>query len=516
MACKDRNGHVFRRVGAAACAVGLAFTAAACPSGESETGDLLVPGQIDEAVTEGGPNPASKVVQVTNRGNCPLSLTASTATSDGKPWLSVTPAATTIDPGASAPLTVALEVVTTALLPGNYVGDVRLTGTCTTNGQPARGSPKGIAVNLHVATAVAAISVDNPNVRVDVGNVADQWMTMADNTVHANSARTRHTAVWTGREMWVFGGLKTGDVPGGVGGKYDPLADQWSPMKTVDSPGQRYLHTAVWTGTEMIIWGGRTAFAAGSEVNTGARLGAAWTATTTTSAPTARAEHTAVWTGTEMIVFGGEDPAGTPLATGARYNPTTETWAALPTTNAPSARTRHSAVWTGREMLVWGGDDDAGPIGSGARYSPATNTWITMHNAGPAFSLMLSAWTGSQWILFGGRSSLTTTLGTLSGAAYSPTDDAWVDLADNRNRRSDDSAAAWTGREFILWGYGGGNSLARLDPAGNAWVTGTATGYPVNNLGASAVWTGSWLIVYGGEDSAAAPGVYLNSGAIYR
>src|SRR5438067_7410575 len=79
-----------------------------------------------------------------------------------------------------------------------------------------------------------------------------------------------------------------------------------------------------------------------------------WTPTSLTNAPAARSAHTAVWTGSEMIVWGGSN--GTPLNTGGRYNPSTDTW--TPTSigvNTPVGRYSHTAVWTGSEMIVWGG-----------------------------------------------------------------------------------------------------------------------------------------------------------------
>jgi hypothetical protein len=53
------------------------------------------------------------------------------------------------------------------------------------------------------------------------------------------------------------------------GGRYDPGTDSWTATSITNTPEARYLHTAVWTGNEMIIWGG---IAEGSSnVNTGGR-----------------------------------------------------------------------------------------------------------------------------------------------------------------------------------------------------------------------------------------------------
>lgn len=79
--------------------------------------------------------------------------------------------------------------------------------------------------------------------------------------------RNRHTAVWTGTEMIVWGGEGSGYVYLNTGGRYDPTTDSWTPTSTTNAPAGRYRHTAVWTGTEMIVWGGYN----GSYLNTGGR-----------------------------------------------------------------------------------------------------------------------------------------------------------------------------------------------------------------------------------------------------
>ena len=41
-----------------------------------------------------------------------------------------------------------------------------------------------------------------------------------------------------------------------TGGRYDPGADSWIATSTINAPSARSYHTAVWTGSEMIVWGG--------------------------------------------------------------------------------------------------------------------------------------------------------------------------------------------------------------------------------------------------------------------
>src|SRR5262245_65820413 len=80
-----------------------------------------------------------------------------------------------------------------------------------------------------------------------------------------------------------------------TGGRYNPSTDSWTATSITNAPSARTDHTAVWTGREMIVWGGYY-----PGVNTGGRYNPStdsWTATSLTNAPSARARHTAIWTG---------------------------------------------------------------------------------------------------------------------------------------------------------------------------------------------------------------------------
>ena len=159
-------------------------------------------------------------------------------------------------------------------------------------------------------------------------------------------------------------------------------ADTWTATSTTGVPGGRAYHTAVWTGSEMIVWGGVGAGTLAFRdytiyVDTGGRYNPStdsWTATSTTGAPDPRAYHTAVWTGSEMIVWGGysDDSASggsnsTLFNTGGRYNPSTDSWTATSTTGAPAGRYANTAVWTGSEMIVWGGTNGSSLFNTGGR-----------------------------------------------------------------------------------------------------------------------------------------------------
>ena len=105
----------------------------------------------------------------------------------------------------------------------------------------------------------------------------------------------------------------------------------------------------------MIVWGGDDEGFSLSPVNTGGRYNPGtdtWMTTANANAPDARTLHTAVWTGNEMIVWGGEDGTQFALNTGGRYDPGSNTWTATSTINSPDGRYVHTAIWTGSEMIV--------------------------------------------------------------------------------------------------------------------------------------------------------------------
>ncbi len=324
--------------------------------------------------------------------------------------------------------------------------------------------------------------------------------------VGAPSARSRHTAVWSGSEMLVWGG----ESAGGPGGRYDPEADSWKPISATNAPSERSAHTAVWADGIMIVWGGDSNAFPLAFLDTGGRYDPVtdtWVATATATAPEARADHTAVWTGSRMIVWGGvarEGDSFPRLNTGALYDPVTNIWSQTPTTNAPSPRDGHTAVWTGGKMIVWG--DTAGSStslpGTGGSYDPVANSWTATSTAGAPSgrSAHAAVWTGSQMIVWGGA-----TFSGVSnlGGRYDPLADAWTPTARGTAPPArQDHTAVWTGSLMIVWGGsdyvrpmdGGG----RYDPAIHDWSPTSSVGAPPARSSHTAVWTGGRMIVWGG------------------
>jgi N-acetylneuraminic acid mutarotase len=198
----------------------------------------------------------------------------------------------------------------------------------------------------------------------------DSWTPTS--TINVAYARWGHTAVWAGSEMIVWGG--TDEIVNHTylhtGGRYNPANDSWMPTSLMNVPLGRIAHTAVWTGSEMIVWGGVDETF--NLTNTGGRYNPStdgWTATSLADAPSARYSHTAVWTGSQMIVWSGFMESCDVPNGGARYEPITDSWTPTNTANPPVAREYHTAVWTGSQMIVWGGEDyNLNALNTGGRY----------------------------------------------------------------------------------------------------------------------------------------------------
>jgi N-acetylneuraminic acid mutarotase len=325
-------------------------------------------------------------------------------------------------------------------------------------------------------------------------------------TINAPVGRYFHTAVWTGSEMIIWGGVQayyTVDT----GGRYNPATDSWTATSIANAPSPRGLHTAVWTGTEMVVWGGGSVLL-GGYLDTGGRYNPitdSWAPTTRANVPLARLYHTAVWTGDEMIVWGGRN--GNQLNTGGRYNPTTGTWTAVSTTNAPSARETHTAVWTSSEMIIWGGylfDGISHFLNTGGRYDPTTDTWITTTptSAPTGRRYHTAIWVGNEMVVWGGQDSNLAQLNT--GGRYSPISGTWIATSTiNAPSARDSHTAVWTGSEMIVWGghgyTGDVNTGARYNPGGDSWTASNIANAPSARAGHTAVWTGSEMIVWGGS-----------------
>jgi N-acetylneuraminic acid mutarotase len=156
-----------------------------------------------------------------------------------------------------------------------------------------------------------------------------------------------------------------------------------------------------------------------------------------------------------MIIWGGETSSGI-LNSGGKYNPVSDSWTPTSTTNAPEARSQHTAVWSGSKMVVWGGYDNSGGFNTGGRYNPSADSWMATSttNAPEARSNHTAVWTGNEMIVWGGIEAVDQNQFDLNtGGRYDPGTDTWVSTnTANAPGPRDFHSAIWTGSKMIVWG----------------------------------------------------------------
>ncbi len=337
--------------------------------------------------------------------------------------------------------------------------------------------------------------------------------------------RSRHgaSAVWTGREMIVWGGAwRAGNASIWLddGAAYDPAGDKW--RRIANSPLEPRSDAVIaWTGKAVLIWGGQKQ---GSETGFGDEWddGALYDPAKGTWKPMAdwplshRYGTRAVWTGTRLVVWGGasaeagEDPP--PLADGAAFDPGDDKWTKMPAGPLAGRIAPLGAARGNDALLAWG----PGPAEDGKRvalsdsavYDPEHKQWSPAAAVPPPPN---DAWcldppgcvgvdTGKR-VVFAGQ-----------GLAWDPAANRWAPIAPGpyADPYLGGKATAWTGSRVMLWG--GGNARgpadappasvnaggAAYDPAADRWEPLPAA--PLTpRAGASAVWTGREFIVWGGE-----------------
>lgn len=335
----------------------------------------------------------------------------------------------------------------------------------------------------------------------------DSWRPVATSPI----GRSGHSVVWTGKELIVWGGnsnlVAQSDTGTSSGARYNPAKGRWYPISTANAPSARWGHRAVWTGREMVVWGGEgltnnsvpTTFRPGP-LNTGGRYDPAtdtWRGMDNSNAPLGRSLHAMVWSGTEVLIYGGRQASAfTGLAGGARYQPETDTWSSMATVGAPAARYAAVVAWTGREFIVWGGNGTNAsgvmhPLTDGGRYNPILNAWQSMaENPTLTAAYPVGVWGERTLIVWAHQ----------SGSAYDPDTDRWTPIAGNGPVSATQQSAAWTGKEMLVWSLrtpAGSPPGSRYAPATDGWLPMGGDNPPRFLRETPGVWTGDKLLAFG-------------------
>ena len=317
--------------------------------------------------------------------------------------------------------------------------------------------------------------------------------------------RSEYAAVWTGKQMIVWGGYSN-TAQYGDGAAYDPATRTWTKLAAGPLAG-RGLPVTVWTGKDMLIFGGAGNSGAYSD-------GAAYDPAANTWRELAPIPGSlggnltgsgsyAVWTGKVMVVWGffgnGDGAHGGGSLAAATYNPAANSWTTG--TVAPAqAPLFGDAFWTGKEMIVWGSSPNSSSRLEGFGYDPATGRWSTLPPSplGQAGrDSMLAVWTGRYLVVGGGDSPAGM---QKDAAAYDPATNSWIRLPDAPVGFDGNGTAPdiWTGASVVTIedAVPGGRPLS-LDLTTRSWSLGPKAPVP-GRQEAHEFWTGSEVLVWGG------------------
>jgi hypothetical protein len=255
---------------------------------------------------------------------------------------------------------------------------------------PASSAAKSLA--SPPASAQATPSSSGPILDPAAGTAAalakDHWSTLPAAPI---TARTEMASAWTGLQLLIWGGAlgPQGDQLAGDGAAYDPTTKQWTKLPAAPISARSGM-ASVWTGTELFIWGGDTA--GGTSKN-----GALYNPTTRqwrtlpASPLSPRDGAQAVWVDNEVIVISGapeDSSASQQVHTDlAAFNPTTNKWTTLSAMPLTANQEVLSVVAVADNDRLYAWEEWQHPVnnadGSGTIYSgidlyifdPTRNTW---------------------------------------------------------------------------------------------------------------------------------------------
>ena len=231
--------------------------------------------------------------------------------------------------------------------------------------------------------------------------------------------------------------------------------------------------------------------------------------------------------GGQIYAIGGyEDPSASPLASGERYNPATDSWSPIARMHAPRATEGVTAGLDGRIYAIGGRTCSAREgeciTDTGEVYTPATDSWSFIAPM-PETRASAAAVTGPDGRIYvlGGNATggccadpLNTTL------VYTPTTNSWSYSAPMNSPRI--NFAAVRGPDGHIYALGGFNrtcdficdlaSVERYNPATDSWSY-VAPMLEGRNCLAAASDTGG--IYVAGGDNHQGPSLVLNSAEAY-
>ena len=265
--------------------------------------------------------------------------------------------------------------------------------------------------------------------------------------------------------MIIWGGSNENGRIFGNGGIYNPSSRGWRQLSAAGAPPPSAGHTAIWTGKEMIVWGGNFQ-QSGAVYNPTLDE---WRPVSSAGAPGPRMGHAAVWTGRFMAIWGGsESGAQSRRGSGGLYDPAKDEWTPMEAKNAPWGGDGFNAVegdravdliWTGSRLIAFPISSGGDPFRwwhDGGYYDISGMRWTPISRSGaPDVSPYGAVWSGRRLVALGSSGV------TLRISEYSPTNKQWRSLGSA-------TTGSFQGRQFT-WAKRAGEILV----FGGRWADGS-------------------------------------------
>jgi hypothetical protein len=271
----------------------------------------------------------------------------------------------------------------------------------------------------------------------------DRWRVLPDAPI---SVRRAPVSAFTGEEFLVWGGIDPSGTALRDGAAFDPAHDRWRVI--APSPlhgGAGYV--ASWTGTVWILVEAGTDHDPGSDSGEAAAYDPAtdaWQTLPRAPIPPGWASAS-VWDGSDVLVVRLASPGA---QSGVRFNLARDEWSPLPATALLTQETEPTVVWTGTEteLIRRPIQTSHGLVDSAATVALDTQgigEWRRLPGPPDDFHFGLVADAGGRVVLYSANEKAAMVLNPRTG---------WLRLDGANGANGDGASAVWTGTHVLIWG----------------------------------------------------------------